>query len=284
MRKWIAIVLLFCPLLCPVGAAVPVQPVRYALVSGLADPHLPYMLALLQLACDEAGLRCHIQAAVAMNQARALVQLSKPDGGIDLFWGMTSIEREQQSLPIRIPLDQGLLGWRVALIPGDRPELLAGVHSPQQLAQLLAGQVADWPDTAILRHAGLRVLTSQDYGNLFPMLQHHRFDYFPRSVIEVQREAALPEAKGLVIDRHLLIHYPTAMYFFVSPQQPQLAHALEKGLRMALRDGRFHQLFQRYNGQSIAALALSTRQQIQLDNPLLPPATPLRDAALWYRP
>jgi hypothetical protein len=86
-------------------------------------------------------------------------------------------------LPIRIPLDKGLLGWRVALVNAATPDRLAGITNVRQLAGLLAGQVADWPDTAILRHAGLKVLTSQDYGNLFPMLQRNRFDYFPRSVI-----------------------------------------------------------------------------------------------------
>lgn len=284
MRKLLAAFLLSLLLVQPGQADVARQLVRYAQVSGQEDPHLRYMLALLQLACDEIRLRCQLQAANAMNQSRALVQLSKPDGGIDLFWGMTSREREQQVLPIRIPLDKGLLGWRVALVNAATPDRLAGITNVRQLAGLLAGQVADWPDTAILRHAGLKVLTSQDYGNLFPMLQRNRFDYFPRSVIEVQIEARQAQAKGLVIDSHLVLHYPTAMYFFVSPQRPQLAQALEKGLRLALHDGRFNQLFQRYNGQMLTQLALAKRREIRLDNPLLPAATPLQDAALWYQP
>lgn len=284
MTKPLATLLLSLLLSAHSLAGVPVQPVRYAMVSGLSDPHRPYMLALLQLACDEARLRCQLLAASAMNQSRALVQLAKPDGGIDLFWGMTSNEREHKALPIRIPLDKGLIGWRVALVPADQPDLLAGIRNRQQLARLEAGQVDDWPDTTILRSAGLKVLTSQDYGNLFPMLQRKRFDYFPRSVMEVQREAALPVAQGLVIDRHLLLRYPTAMYFFVSPHQPQLAARLEQGLRMAVQDGRFNQLFLRYNAQELAGLALAKRTLIELDNPLLPPGTPLQDARLWYRP
>jgi len=266
----------------PVAAAR--QLIRYALVSGLSDPHLPYMLAMLDLACSENRISCQFQVASAMNQSRALVQLGKPDGATDLFWGMTSQEREQASLPIRIPLDKGLIGWRVALLPADRSELLVAIHNERQLSRLLAGQVQDWPDTAILRNGGLPVLTTQEYGNLFPMLLHHRFDYFPRSVIEVQHEAALPAAKGLVIDPYLVIQYPTAMYFFVSPHQPALAAMLEKGLRAALKNGRFNQLFQRFNGQYIAQLNLAKRTVIHLPNPLLPAETPLTDARLWYRP
>ena len=284
MYRWIVCCFSSVLLSLSAFAAVPPVPVRYALVSGLEDPHLPYMLSLLQLACDEIGMRCQLQAAATMNQARAMVQLGKRDGGIDLFWGMTSREREQQTIPIRIPLDKGLLGWRVALVNAQQPEILAGINDVRQLSRLVAGQVADWPDTPILRHAGLPVLTSQDYGNLFSMLQRKRFDYFPRSVIEVQREAALPVAKGLLIDRNLVLHYPTAMYFFVSTLKPGLAAQLEQGLRKALKDGRFDQLFQRYNGQLLSRLALARRREILLDNPLLPPATPLQDRTLWYRP
>jgi hypothetical protein len=284
MYRWIACCLSGLLLILPAPAAVRPIPLRYALVSGLEDPHLPYMLSLLQLACDEAGLRCLLQAAAAMNQSRAMVQLGKRDGGIDLFWGMTSREREQQAIPIRIPLDKGLLGWRVALVNAQQPDILAGINNIRQLSRLVAGQVADWPDTEILRHAGLPVLTTQDYGNLFPMLQRKRFDYFPRSVIEVQREAAMPVAKGLLIDRNLVLHYPTAMYFFVSLHKPELAAKLEQGLRKALKNGRFDQLFQRYNSQLLAQLALAKRREIALTNPLLPADTPLQDRALWYRP
>ncbi|BBF83833.1 hypothetical protein DLM_0150 [Aquitalea magnusonii] len=284
MYRWIVCCVLAVLLSPSASAAVPPVPVRYALVSGLEDPHLPYMLSLLQLACDEVALRCQLQAATTMNQSRAMVQMGKRDGGIDLFWGMTSREREQQAIPIRIPLDKGLLGWRVALVNASEPDVLAGIRDVRQLARLVAGQVADWPDTAILRNAGLQVRTSQDYGNLFPMLQRKRFDYFPRSVIEVQREAAFPVAKGLLIDRNLVLHYPTAMYFFVSPHKPELASQLEQGLRKALKDGRFNQLFQRYNGQLLSQLALAKRQEIPLANPLLPAATPLQDSALWYHP
>ncbi|MBV8679169.1 MAG: hypothetical protein JO338_01840 [Aquitalea sp.] len=282
MRALLSFLLLL--LSFPTPAAAPVQTIRYALISGLNDPHLDYMLALLQLACDESGLRCQLQGTHAMNQSRALVQLGKADSNIDLFWGMTSKERESLALPIRIPLDKGLIGWRVALVPASKPDTLAGITTRQQLARRVAGQVADWPDTIILRAAGLPVLTSQDYGNLFPMLQRQRFDYFPRSVIEVQREAAMPVAKGLLVDSHLVIQYPSAMYFFVSPLQPQLARTLELGLRKGLEDGRFNKLFQRYNGQYIARLELPGRTRIRLDNPLLPAATPLKDSKLWYQP
>lgn len=280
-RRWMAALLWLAAGLAPAQAEVTI---RYALVSGVADPHLPYMLELLRLACGHAGERCQLQAASEMNQGRAMAQMQKQQGRVDLFWGMTSREREAQVLPVRIPLDKGLIGWRVALVPLDQPDLLAGVTTLPELARLSAGQVLDWPDTAILRHAGLPVHTTQDYANLFPMLRKHRFDYFPRSVIEVMQEAASPAAYGLVVDQHVAIHYPAAFYFFVAPHRPELAQLLTKGLEAALADGSFERTFSRFNNEHIRALRLSSRRIIHIANPLLPPSVPLNRPELWFRP
>jgi hypothetical protein len=219
-----------------------------------------------------------------MNQGRALMQMQRQQGDVDLFWGMTSRKREKQALAIRIPLDKGLIGWRIALVTQDQPDILAGVKTRADLAKLQAGQVLDWPDTEILSQAGLPVVTTQSYGNLFPMLRKHRFDYFPRSVIEILQEATSSQANGLVIDSHLVIHYPAAFYFFVSPWRPELAKLLSRGLEAAIADGSFDRTFQRFNGSHIQALHLSERRIIELPNPLLPESVPLGRSALWFRP
>ncbi|AUH52309.1 hypothetical protein CXB49_16565 [Chromobacterium sp. ATCC 53434] len=258
--------------------------IHYALVSGDNDPHWPYIQALLLLACAEEGQRCELLAARDMNQGRAMEQMLRPDGRVDLFWGMTSRERERKLLPVRVPLDKGLIGWRVMLVAADRPQLLKDVKTPAQLARLRAGQGQDWPDTQILQQAGLPVLTSADYPNLFSMLRQRRYDYFPRSVIEVRQELASPFGKGLALDPYLLLHYPTAFYFFVSPKRPELASMLRQGLEKGVADGGFEQLFQAFNGEHLRELKLSGRTIIELANPLLPEATPLARRELWFHP
>ncbi|AXE32691.1 hypothetical protein DK842_13145 [Chromobacterium phragmitis] len=258
--------------------------IHYALVSGDDDPHWPYMQALLQLACSQMGRRCELAAARDMNQGRAMEQMIRGDAGVDLFWGMTSREREQRLLAVRIPLDKGLIGWRVPLISADRPRLLQGVKTRQQLAAFRAGQGQDWPDTWILRQAGLPVVTSPDYPNLFSMLRQHRYDYFPRSVIEVRQELASPNSKGLMLEPRLLLHYPTAFYFFVAPRRPELAGMLRQGLEKSVADGSFDQVFHAFNDEHLRGLGLSGRVIIELPNPLLPEATPLSRRELWFRP
>ncbi|GHD80924.1 hypothetical protein ACFSQE_13645 [Vogesella fluminis] len=81
---------------------------------------------------------------------------------------------------------------------------------------------------------------------------------------------------------YLVIRYPTAFYFFVSPHQPELAALLQRGLELAVADGSFEQLFQRHFGNTLKRLHLDRRRIIDLPNPLLSAATPLSRAELWY--
>lgn len=282
----VCLTLAVCSQLCvlPATRADGVMNFTYAQVSGVDDPHLPYMKALLQLACDKTRTTCVSRPALDMNQSRALTQMQKKDSGLDLFWGMTSRRREELVTPVRVPLYKGLIGWRVALVTAANAHLLSKVKTRTDLAAFRAGQAEDWPDTGILRKAGLPVLTTNDYGNLFPMLRYGRYDYFPRSVIEVRQEARSAAAKGLVMDSHIAIHYPAAFYFFVSRHRPELAGMLDSGLKAAVADGSFNQLFMRFNGDAIRELKLAKRLVIELDDPLLPEATPLEDKRLWFQP
>lgn len=114
------------------------------------------------------------------------------------------------------------------------------------------------------------------------MLQAQRFDYFPRSVIEIWDELEHPRAKQLVVDPHVLLHYPTAMYFFFSRKRPELAETVRIGMEKAIADGSFERLFQQHFAASLQRAQLDQRQLIELHNPLLPSATPLQRRELWF--
>ncbi|MFG0379795.1 substrate-binding periplasmic protein [Pseudomonas sp. zbq_18] len=243
-----------------------------------------YPLALLQLALDKAGSPLRIKPSRHhMEQDRALLNLEQGTA-VDVVWTMTSIEREQRLLPVRIPIDKGLYGWRIAFVRKTRSELLNNIDSLAELRQLRAGQGHDWPDTDILRHHGLPVEVSSSYDSLFLMLRADRFDYFPRAVLEARDELAHINASDLVMDRHLVLHYPTALYFFFARERPELAETVRQGLELAIADGSFEALFQRYHAADLALAHLQQRQVIELSNPLLPPLTPLQRPELWYRP
>ena len=258
--------------------------VVYPRAESSVDDRDRYPVQLLTLALRKAHSSYELKPhPVFMLQVRAMREVEQ-GSGLDIVWTMTSKEREQALLPIRIPIDRGLLGWRLLLVEPSAGARFAHVGSLEQLKALRGGQGADWPDTTILRDAGLVVDESARYGDLFQKLAAGRIDYFPRSVQEIWGELDNHRDQGFVIEPTLALHYPTAMYFFVNKQRTELAADIRKGLDKALRDGSFQALFMQHFGEILKRSKLDQRRVLEMPNPLLPPETPLADARLWYRP
>ena len=246
------------------------------------DPQVDYLARLLQLALQRSGRSYRLEAVSSgMVQSRALLELAGERPSIDVFWTMTDEERESQLLPVRVPLLRGLIGWRLALVRRADRERFAGVRSLADLARFSAGQMHDWPDTQILRANGLPVTVGTSYQGLFQMLARGRFDYFPRSLIEIDGELnAYPEL-NLAIEPHLLLHYPAALYIFVRPGRPRLAADLTRGMEALVADGTFDRLSRELLSPLLQRHQLALRRVLRLKNPLLPKATPLDRPQLW---
>jgi hypothetical protein len=177
-----------------------------------AEPET-YVIELLQLALDHGAEQYHLQPTrEPMNQARAQHSLEGNNAELQVMWAMTTREREERLIPVRIPIYKGLIGWRVNLLKKSQQQLLSNVHSLNDLTAIRFGQRQDWPDTALLRANGLQVITSASYAGLFGMLAAGRFEAFPREVVTAWQEQARAEQTGqaLVVDEHVLLHYPNA--------------------------------------------------------------------------
>lgn len=272
--------------LCLLGASdlAHTEVIIYSRPEATNDTRTAYPLKLLRLAFDKVGAHPILRASkVPMQQGRALTELAR-GGTVRVVWSMTSIEREAALLPIRIPIYKGLIGWRLPLVRAEEPDLLSDVHSVQELRHFTAGQGHDWPDTEILRGNGLNVVGVPRYDSLFQMLAMKRFDYFPRSISEIWAEAQQHRADGIVIDRNLVIRYPTAFYFFVNKHDTALAKTIRSGLEHAIADGSFDRLFCQHHTRVIKQARLERRTVIELNNPILPPQTPLARKELWFHP
>ncbi|WP_035054173.1 substrate-binding periplasmic protein [Andreprevotia chitinilytica] len=249
------------------------------------DPQLDYMLAVLKLAVEKSGKPYTLQQSkLVMVQSRVIQEIADNSGSVDIVWTMTDVEREKTLLPVLIPIDRGLIGWRIALLQASRADLFANVATRFDLKPFTAGQMHDWPDTRILRDSGLKVDTTSSYEALFQQLSAGRFDYFPRSVIEISDELASHSEMGLTMDRHIVIEYPTAFYFFVSRKHPQLAADLTRGLEAAVADGSLQRLFHQHFDALLRRMRLSERRHIKLENAWLPLSAPLNRPELWYQP
>ncbi|WP_431259669.1 substrate-binding periplasmic protein [Roseateles chitinivorans] len=266
-------------------AAAPPEPttVIYPRHLPQQDRQVDYFISLLHAALQRSGARyALIQTKSEMVQSRALLEMASNDPGIDVFWTMTDPPRERSLLPVRVPLDQGLIGWRLCLVRAADRDRLRDVRELKDLARLTAGQMHDWPDTAVLRANGLPVQVSTHYQGLFQMLSSGRFDYFPRSIFEIDSELASFAGQQLVIDPYLLLHYPAALYMFVRPGRPRLAADLTRGMDALVADGTFERLSRQIFGDLLQRHRIDQRRVLQLRNPLLPAQTPLDRKALWW--
>lgn len=243
-----------------------------------------YFVSLLRLALERSGVAYRLDAVPvnpvpASRNVRLLVQ-SK----YDICWMHSSIEREKLIQPIRIPLSKGLLGWRIAFVRQSDVERYHSVRQLSDLRPFNAGQGHDWPDTRILRANGLQVITSVNRESLLAMLTHRRIDYFPRSIAEIWDEQDMYRTLNIAIDQNFAFWYPTADYFFVAKTNIALANLIEKGFEQAIADGSYDAAFNNHYSTIIEQSKLATRQLFILDNPYIPPETPLYRPELWYIP
>jgi hypothetical protein len=211
---------------------------------------------------------------------RAYQILSKNEG-IDVVYGGATVEREWLNFPIRIPLLKGLNSWRIPLVKKSNANLIAQQSSLQDFKKLIAGQFHSWSDVAILQSNNVRVFKSSNANGIFQMLDKGRFDYFPRSVLEIWPEMEKHKNLDIMIEQHTFIHYPSAYYFYVNHQNQELINDIKQGLETALIDGSFDTLFNQHYGEIINKARQTPRKTYELNNPFLPPETPLDRKELW---
>jgi len=282
--RLIALFMLLAICSCPGHAAE--EKVIYPRPASVSDPQTRYILTLLHLGLKNSGKSYVANSTpTRMQQAGVIREMLSNHGKVDLFWSMTTDERENELLPVRIPLDKGLIGWRIALVKVEHARIFQSVKSLGDLQAFRAGQEAAWPDAKILRSNKLPVVTATSEDAMFTMLTGGRFDYFPRSVIEIRDELDVHATLPLAIEQEIVLHYPSALYFFVSPRRPELAADLRGGMEKAVADGSFERLFQQYIQPELTALNIKQRRVIELNNPLLKSDNmPLHRRELWYRP
>jgi hypothetical protein len=260
--------------------------VRFPRLSAAVDPNEVYIHELLQLALKNSKTSYQLVPSEGkMQQARSIYEMTKAVGNVDLLWTMVTDERQTQMIAIKIPIDKGLIGWRIPLLKKERSQIFEKVSTLRHLSTYSAGQEHDWPDVPILKENGLPVVTSTSYEALFNMLQGGRFDYFPRSMFEIWNEFSSHPKHDLHIDEHIILHYPAAYYFFVTPRRPKLAEDLRAGLEAMIKDSSFEKLFRKHNQISIDRANIKHRTIIELNNPLfhLDKSNGYRPE-LWFQP
>jgi len=265
----------------PGPAAAAARALRY-FPSG---PIYAYRWKLLELALgrDRQGGAVRLapyEEDVTQNRGMLLLQ----SGAIDVVALGTNAERERALLPIKIDILRGIVGLRLLVIRAADQDRIARMDAPALRRELVFGLNSQWADLPILRGNDFTVQTSANYENLFEMLDAGRFDAFPRGLNEARREldARRRRYPRLALESSKALYFPYPVYFWVRRDNAALAARIERGLKLALADGSFRQLFESEHAAEIAALKRERRQLILLDNPILPAGSAPPDTGWWW--
>ncbi|NMP31910.1 amino acid ABC transporter substrate-binding protein [Thalassotalea sp. M1531] len=256
---------------------------------SIEDASYEYFRDLLTLALDKSKALYPYKAieiidAQNTTQGRSIKLLT--NNLVNIHWAGTNNEREQELIPIKIPLFKGLLGYRVSIVHRDNLNDFSNI-TEVELKQKLACQGEHWPDSDILEDNGYQVIRVSRFDLMFKMLAQKRCDYFPRAIFEgyAELKAAKERYPELVMYDELVLHYPFPIYFFTNTQNKILAEQIEYGLIQALEDGSITML-RKSHAATLNLFPLAqwrNKRYFHLTNRTLPASTDTNNEQLWLK-
>lgn len=277
--------LLLASLLC---VSLPGRTADITVIHNQAEPK--YFVGLLEAALeatrDMGGFELK-PSETRLSTARLIDAIADDTGAANIMTRGSNLEEEERLMPVRIPLDRGLLGYRIMLVRKADVTRFANVNSVEELRRIPIGQGSRWPDANILRASGMKVVGGYYSPGLLRMLDEGRFDMFARAPWEAPASLAEAEKQGLtdiVIEPSLVLVYPYPRIFMVSRKGsgPELAKRLDTGLRRMIANGQFEAMFNDFFGPAIENTRLRERRVLRIDNKLISPETPFDDPTLWF--
>jgi len=220
-----------------------------------------------------------------MDRKRLLYELERGER-VNLSAKASQSEWEKRLIPIRIPIDKGIGGYRLFHIRAQDQAIFDQLKSIDELKRLRVGAQMGWSSVPIYQAHGFDLVTGNNYEGLFGMLGAKRFDYMPRGLAEIFTEHDLRKAQypELAVEQRLLLYYPFPKYFFVSPTKPELAERIRTGLQALVADGTFDRMFYEYHDDILRRAKLCQRRLLTLGNPELGQETPYNIPSYWYDP
>jgi ABC-type amino acid transport substrate-binding protein len=278
----------------PWAHAAPVQPEWRFVHNGqesASDLRYTYHWAVLTAALDATRAQYGpytLESVDFMSEARQAAELALPAGRINAMVLDSTSEMERDFLPVKIPVDKGLLGYRVFLIRAEDQTRFARVKSLDDLRQFSMGQGQGWSDVAIYRYAGFQVETGSSYEGLFGMLMDRRFDAFGRGVTEAMPEMASHQQQypAMLIEKRILLYYPMPVYFWFPKGErgARYAQRVEKGMKIISANGTLDRMFKKEFGPLIRSLHMKDRLLLRIPNPDLPQDQPFGTRGYWFNP
>jgi ABC-type amino acid transport substrate-binding protein len=232
-------------------------------------------LEIKSVPVDSAQLDLELGDLVKGDKIQVAIEVTKPD------W-------EKQALPVFIPVDKGLVGWKIGLIRKESQPALEKIQTIEELKKVPAGVAGQWASAAALEAAHFNYVTGSSYDGLFEMLMAGRFDIFLRGVnsIYAEYDARKADYPDLAVEDHIAVVIRTPQYIFVTPRRPELAKRLKKGMQQIQDDGTLDAMIKAEFGESLMKIDLAHRKVFYITNPNTTPETAalFADKRYWYQP
>ena len=260
------------------GAEEQLQPqiIRTSAAQSVNDTAHSYFTALITLSLylteREFGPAQLVISTEAITQGRWF-RLLENSRYLDVVWAGAEPQRNRDYFAIPIDILGGILGVRSLIIRKSDRYKFTQIQTIDDLSKYTACQGQHWPDTDILKSAGLPVLTVNRFESNFLMLSKGRCDYFPRGIHEGYSEIEqyhVINGNDLVLFDDLLLAYPFNMFLYVDKANSDLAKRLKLGLERAIDSGELVELMRRHP-VTAHLFPLSKWNEpvlLQIDNPL----------------
>lgn len=245
--------------------------------------------ALLQSE-DKYGPYIFVSYLADLSSKRSFNELNRDDQEyINMRVGITSKEREEGSIPIRLPLRKGLLSYKLLIINKKNINLFDETKTIDDLKKFNFGVVYDWVTAEIMQENAFKVMDVPSYDGLFRALDAGRFDYTVLGVNEAFPilESLIEKDLNLTVAPGIALYINTPSYIFVSPKRPRLAERIQWGIEKMIKNGRFDEIFYQYHEDALVQVNLKERRIISIDNPKLkelPIQPPFERSELWFDP
>lgn len=259
------------------------------------EDHNDFKYRLLELVLKRSGRPFALglsEVVVAQDEAVAALEQDVASSSRNPFalsvgvYG-AGVDVNRRLLPVPIPVTGGILGLRSGWTHRSQMARLATIRTRQDLGDIVLLQGLGWSDVDIFDAAGLRTFTARSE-DLFRLVDHQRVQLFPRGIAELEREAQLmaSSTSDTSLDPHLLLAYPFAGFFYVSPDNQPLADAIQTGFERAIADGSYQRLVEEliFTPWLRRTLVLKNRRVIVLANPVAADVLSAVESRHWIVP
>ena len=275
--------LILCLLLSLLSCSSFAIEIRYPNIDGVGKKSLGYQI-LQAILSSEKDVRLKL-LDYPVNQDRARQMLLSQKIDIADFGVKKEFDNEFQ--PVRLPIDRGILGWRIFIINKGLSDQFAKVKSITDLRKFTAGQGAGWGDIKILNAAGIRVETGTSLENLFKMTEAKRFEFLPLGANEshgLLRDFSAG-SENLMVEENIVLHYPFGRFFYLRKSSTLLQKLIKSKLEHSLQSGELQKILENHSmfKDAFSKAHLGKRIRIKIDSPGLPNWFKEINPKWWYR-